>query len=245
MFKVAICDDDKNYRKIVKETVSRYSSNISNISNIRDIAFYEYSSGEELLADTYQMHSLLFLDIQMAEMDGNETAKEFRAANKSAVLVFCTNYQKLTTESFKVQPYRYIMKDLGDRMLTEEMPDILNEMMIRSEILYLTVTEDGKVSRIPVDQILYISVAKRGSVIHRYSNTPDRETSCRETVGELYVQLSEMGFAYAHNSYIVNMANIIHISKTVIKKSCGMAEQCFMKKNILVFCLQRTERYLS
>lgn len=210
MFKVAICDDDKNYRRIVKETVRRYSSNIG------EIVFDEYSSGEELLADIYQMHNLLFLDIQMAEMDGNEAAKEFRTANKSAVLVFCTNYQEPTTESFKVQPYRYIMKDFSDRMLTEEMPDILNEMMARSEILYLTIIEDGKVSRIPVDQILYVSMAKRGAVIHKYSNAPDKETSCRETVGELYGQLSEMGFAYAHNSYIVNMANIIHISKTVI-----------------------------
>lgn len=124
MFKIAICDDDKNYRRIVKETVSKYSS------NIEGIAFYEYSSGEELLADTHQIHNLLFLDIQMAKMDGNETAKEFRTANKSAVLVFCTNYQEPTTESFKVQPYRYIMKDLGNRMLTEEMPDILNEMIL-------------------------------------------------------------------------------------------------------------------
>ena len=179
MFKVAICDDDKNYRIIVKEIISRYSN------NAEGIGFYEYSSGEELLADIHQMHNLLFLDIQMAKMDGNEAAKKFRAANKSAVLVFCTNYQNPTTESFKVQPYRYIMKDLRDRMLVEEMPDILNEMMICAEILYLTVTVDGKVSRIPVDQILY-------------------------------GQLSEMGFAYAHNSYIVNMANIIHISKNVI-----------------------------
>ena len=75
MFKIAICDDDKNYRRIVKETVSKYSS------NIEGIAFYEYSSGEELLADTHQIHNLLFLDIQMAKMDGNETAKEFRYVN--------------------------------------------------------------------------------------------------------------------------------------------------------------------
>ena len=193
MFKVAICDDDKNYWKIVKEMVSRYSS------NIEDIAFYEYSSGEELLADAYQMHNLLFLDIQMAKMDGNEVAREFRAVNKSAVLVFCTNYQNPTTESFKVQPYRYIMKDLCDRMLAEEMPDILNEMMIRTETLYLTVTEDGKVCRIPVRQILYISVAKRGSTVHQYCNSADKEISCRETVKELYKQLTGMGFEYAHN----------------------------------------------
>ncbi len=71
MFKVAICDDDKNYRRIVKETIGRYSSSIG------ELVFYEYSSGEELLADIHQMHNLLFLDIQMAEIDGMKRQKSF------------------------------------------------------------------------------------------------------------------------------------------------------------------------
>lgn len=152
----------------------------------------------------------------MPKIDGNQTAKTFRDMNKDAVLVFCTNYQHPTTESFKVQPYRYIMKDLRNRMLMEEMPDIIQEMMIHTEVPYLNITDDGNIYRIPVNQILYISVVKRGSIVHQYSNATDKETSCRETVKELYVQLSDMGFEYAHNSYIVNMANIIHVSKNVI-----------------------------
>lgn len=210
MFKVAICDDDKAYRKIVREMVCEYSGNVENI------AFYEYFSGEELLADAHQMHNLLFLDIQMPKMDGNQTAKAFRDINKDAVLVFCTNYQNPTTESFKVQPYRYIMKDICNKTLTEEMPDIIREMMARTQVPYLNITDDGRIYRIPVNQILYISVAKRGSIVYQYSNMPDKEISCRETVKELYAQLSCMGFEYAHNSYIVNMANIIHVSRNVI-----------------------------
>lgn len=210
MFKVAICDDDKTYRKIVREIVCEYSGNAENI------AFYEYFSGENLLADIHQMHDLLFLDIQMPKMDGNQTAKAFRDMNKDAVLVFCTNYQNPTVESFKVQPYRYIMKDLCNRTLEEEMPGIIREMMARAQVSYLNITDDGKIYRIPVNQILYISVVKRGSIVHQYSNMPDKEISCRETVKELYAQLSGMGFEYAHNSYIVNMANIIHVSRNVI-----------------------------
>lgn len=210
MFKVAICDDDKLYRKIVRKMVDQYSG------NAEDVIFYEYSSGEELLKDVHQMHDLLFLDIQMPKTDGNETAKVFRNINKEAVLVFCTNYQNPTTESFKVYPYRYIIKDINDRMLEEEMPDIIHEMIIHTKVQYLDITEDGNIYRIPINQILYISVVKRGSVIHQYSETADKEINCRESVKEIYIRLSEMGFEYAHNSYIVNLANIIHVRKNIL-----------------------------
>ncbi len=210
MFKVAICDDDKLYRKTVKKMVNKYSGNAGNI------IFYEYSSGEELLKDVHQMHNLLFLDIQMPKTDGNETAKAFRNINKEAVLVFCTNYQNPTTESFKVYPYRYIMKDINDRMLAEEMSDIMHEMIIHTKMQYLDITEDGNIYRVPINQILYISVVKRGSIIHQYSETADKEINCRESVKEIYNRLSEMGFEYAHNSYIVNLANIIHVRKNIL-----------------------------
>lgn len=210
MFKIAICDDDINYRTRVKNLIVKITDFCP------DIFFYEYSSGEELIKDVNQMHNLLFLDIQMGEMDGNETAKVFRKLNRDAILIFCTNFQNPTPESFKVQPYRYIMKDLQDQMLKEEMPDIIREMERKTEIRYLNVTEDGNLSRIPVKQILYVSVVKRGALIHQYSENGTKEICCRETVKEIYDRLLYEGFEYAHNSYIVNMANIIHVSKNVI-----------------------------
>ncbi|HJA41374.1 MAG TPA: LytTR family DNA-binding domain-containing protein [Firmicutes bacterium] len=210
MFKVAICDDDVSYRKSIRNLIA------ANDTLCRDVLFYEYSSGEELLADIGQMHNLLFLDIQMPGIDGNETAKAFRNVNKEAVLVFCTNYQDPTPESFKVQPYRYIMKDLYNQMAKEEMSDIIQEMIGRKNVQYLNITEDGQVYRIPINQILYISVIKRGSAICYYPGKESEKLFCRQTVKELYFRLSGEGFEYAHNSYIVNMANIIRVTKNVI-----------------------------
>lgn len=210
MYKIAICDDDANYRLLVKEIISDNGL----LSDM--IFFYEYSSGEELLNDVQQMHNLLFLDISMSGMDGNETAKEFRNVNKEAILIFCTNYQQPTMESFKVQPFRYIMKDLYNKVLHEEMPDIIHEVLQRAVIQYLNITDDGKINRIPIKEILYISVVKRGSIVHQYCERGEKEVYCRETVKELYERLSETGFVYAHNSYIVNMANIIHVRKNIL-----------------------------
>ena len=44
MYKIAICDDDKRYRKTIREIIEHKNSLPEN-----EIRFYEYESGNELL----------------------------------------------------------------------------------------------------------------------------------------------------------------------------------------------------
>lgn len=210
MFKIAICDDDRSYIETIKEIITQHEE------MKEEVVFYEYLSGEELADYCWQQHELIFLDIQMPGMDGNETARLIRAGNKEAVLVFCTNYPNPTPESFKVQPFRYVIKDKQNKILKNDMADILVEMKRKVNLKYLNITGDGKVFRIPLKSILYISVIKRGTLIHLFQNDEISKIYCRESLKDLYPRLQMDGFEYAHNSYIVNMTNIIHMNKSVI-----------------------------
>ena len=51
MYKIAICDDDKKYRKIVREIVANEKGLLEN-----EIRFYEYESGNELLKHMDAFH---------------------------------------------------------------------------------------------------------------------------------------------------------------------------------------------
>lgn len=82
MYKIAICDDDKRYRKTIREIVEHENSLPEN-----EIRFYEYESGNELLKHTDILHELVFIDIRMPGLDGNQTALKLRNYNKDAVLI--------------------------------------------------------------------------------------------------------------------------------------------------------------
>ena len=56
------------------------------------------------MEDILSEHDILFLDIQMEGMDGQETAFAFRSQNRNAVLVFVTGVAVPTPEMFKVYP---------------------------------------------------------------------------------------------------------------------------------------------
>lgn len=213
MYKIAICDDDRCYRRKLTEILKQHCDK----ENGPVLDYYEYSNGEDLLKAMDKLqHDVVFLDVQMPGFDGNETARLLRERNKEAIVVFCTNYYSLTPETIKVRPFRYILKDLDDKTLRSEMPHILSEMLKQARHRYITVSGQDFVRRIPVNEILYISKAKHGAVITIYEGTESTVMKCKETVGELYGDLQKEGFEYAHNSYIVNLANVISRDKQII-----------------------------
>ena len=94
MYKIAICDDDKRYRKTIREIIEHENSLPEN-----EIRFYEYESGNELLKHTDILHELVFIDIRMPGLDGNQTALKLRNYNKDAVLIFYSSYFEPTVDS--------------------------------------------------------------------------------------------------------------------------------------------------
>lgn len=157
MYKIAICDDDKRYRKTIREIIEHENSLPEN-----EIRFYEYESGNELLKHTDILHELVFIDIRMPGLDGNQTALKLRNYNKDAVLIFYSSYFEPTVDSINFgQPFRYIMKDLHDTSLRREIAAIMTEVKRRFLNDYaVTVTSAGKIIRIHVENILYVSRAK-------------------------------------------------------------------------------------
>ena len=213
MFKIAICDDERLYRTLLKnEILSLYTGQDT-------LYFYEYESGDQLLNSDMEEVDLLFLDIQMPGIDGNAASYEFRKVNQKAILIFCTNYHVPTVENIKAQPFRYIVKDLQNKMLKEELPDILDKLMKDHQDEKLTVTIDGNVFRIPMAEIIYLIVDDRKTKIVYDHQKQVRYIWCREKLKELYPLLDHSEFEYAHNSYIVHLSQIMRIEKKVLTMS--------------------------
>lgn len=227
MYKIAICDDCDTDIKIIRGIIEHHKA------CPKDIALYEYHSGKTLLQDLEQDHNLIFLDMQMGEIDGYHTARELRKVNEKAILVFCTGVVVPTTEVFKVQPFRYLMKNFSKKQWEEEIEDILKEMIRKKEVKYFIATSDGSATKLKIDDILYISVEKRGSClwIKDEKEKISEAIKCNKRINDIYDELKEYGFEYAHNSYIVNL--------NAIKKICG--EELVLEGNIAL-TISRSKR---
>lgn len=196
MFHIGICDDDPAFIEYIKRLFGEAC---------KEIEFYEYLSGEELVADmqTRAAYDLLLLDVFMPGMDGNETARNFRKQFPDTLLVFCSGVCMPTVESFETTPYRYWLKEYTEEKMRREVQAVLDRLRKNKVIPCIMGKNKNEIVRLPLDRILYIAIARKGSVIY-CRNSEEKYTSSQK-IGELYELLKDFGFAYAHNSYIVNL----------------------------------------
>lgn len=197
MYYIGICDDDSKCIKYIERLFSEMQ---------REIEFFEYLSEEELIHDMQvrEVYDLLILDIRM---NGNEAAKEFRKQFPDTLLVFYSNVCMPTVEIFETTPYRYWLKTYTEERMKQEIEGVLCKMKKNKVPPYVMGKRADQIVKLSPEQILYIAIAKRGTVLY-YGESKEKYTSSKR-LAEFYEQLKEFGFAYAHNSYIVNLRYVM------------------------------------
>ncbi len=239
IYYIAICDDDDTYIQYIKDlflTVKKKEE---------QFLFYEYLSGEELIADLEDKEQcdLLFLDIQLHKMDGNATAKKFRDKFPDSLLIFCSGIYLPTPESFESSPFRYLLKSYTAERMKIELEQICLKMRKIKPTPILFGKRNHKNFRIPLAHIQYIEIAKRGSIIHTFESGEKLTYSSSMKVADFYKKLCDFGFVYAHNSYIVHLNSISIVTLTDLELICG--EKLTISRSHSVEFRKKFAAYLS
>ena len=212
MLKIAICDDSKSYIRYIKNLITQTETGNMEIS--------EYTSGKQLLQNLSQMHDVIILDIQLGDSNGNQVAAKIRNVNKKAVLVLCSGVVQPTPVAFVVDAYRYLIKSDSEIRTKRALQEIFAEAKRRFACdCLLAGTGDSQV-RIKIDDIMYISKMKYGSEIHVNTETAGlagRKLTSKSHLSDLYENLKNYGFEYAHSSYIVNFRWVYEMRKDDIR----------------------------
>ena len=108
MLYIAICDDDRYMLESLKKLVKDFF-----VQNNLDLKIRLFTSGEELLRYEDRI-DILFLDIQMKNMNGMETAKRLRQLDFRGFLIFITVLKELVFQAFEVQAFDYLLKPVQE-----------------------------------------------------------------------------------------------------------------------------------
>lgn len=203
MYKIAICDDDKDYIKELKDII--LESNEKKLV----IEFYEFDSGEKLLHSKFDDMDVIFLDIQMQGMNGNETAVRLNQRGYQGVLVQCSGIFMPTPETIKISPYRYLLKQDTRETTVSEVKEILSHMVDRNLCYEIEGSYLREKMKFRVADIVYITHHSKGSVLHlrkeKAHQYQDGKIIVPYSFEELLELLEAADFSGPHNSYMVNL----------------------------------------
>lgn len=210
--KIAVCDDDKRDIARIKKLVKAYDADNNIVLSIS-----EYESGSELLKaiSNGENVDIIFLDINMDDMDGLSVAKRIREINDDVPIILVTAFINYALDGYKVKASRFLIKDDLDKTFDECMDDICKDIRKKSKTIAFNCVE-GEM-RLKASDIILIETSGHKNLIKLKNET----YQIYEKLDGLEEMLKGYGFLRTHNSFLVNMAHIRGINSYVLTLDDG------------------------
>lgn len=204
MLKIVIVDDEKDalealewkINKCITEEVSitKCSSPIIAVDLVRELKPH-----------------LVFLDIQMPEMDGFSFVEKFN--DRSFEVIFTTAYDEYGIKAVKAKALDYLLKPIDIDELTLAMiklKKVLKNKTFNEVPAKINIQADGKVYLIPKEDVLYLKSDKSYTTINL---TNGKNIIATKTLKEIQKKFTCPEFVRVHNSYVVNLNYVIEYNK--------------------------------
>ncbi len=207
MLKILIIDDEKDALEVLEWKLNKYVK--------EEISITKCSSpliGIELLKEIEP--DILFLDIQMPEMDGFSFIEKF--PDRDFKVIFTTAYDEYGIKAVKAKAFDYLLKPIDVDELNLAIKKILNEekqVTIPANLSpKINISADGKVYLIDKETVLYLKSDKSYTTI---SLTSGKKIIATKTLKEIHKKFPCPEFVRVHNSYVVNLNHATEYNKGV------------------------------
>ena len=197
MIKIAICDDDKEFASFLERHLGEFSLKF-NIQIEVDI-FYDGSTLIDFV-NRDNIYDIIFMDIEMKEMNGVEAAIHLRECDKKVLLIYVTSYESFAKEVFEVNAFRFLTKPIDLFKLEKYFISACKE--IRGKPNYFQFHYKKVPYRVRIDNIMYFQSDLRLT----YIVTLNEIHKCYVKLNQVEKSLYDKGIIFyrTHQSFLVN-----------------------------------------
>ncbi len=198
--RIAICDDEAPCRQQAVQAINACTKSLDILTDL-------FENGNTLLQSFQKNpYDLVFLDIEMPEIDGISLARKLRDLSRDVPIVFLTSHIEYALEGYEVNALRYLTKPIQAEKLQELLGYVMDRMQAQRTLWLKT---DMGEERVLLKEILYLEAQNQNIVIR----TTDREYTVRYNLGEYEKELSQDGFFRIHRGYLVSLRHVKSLGK--------------------------------
>lgn len=200
---IVVCDDSETDLQYITGMVNDWA-----MQGRIPVSVRTFTSAESFLFHYSENndYDILLLDVEMGKLNGIDLAKQLRARNSRAQIVFITGYPDFIAEGYEVSALHYLMKPVS----SEKLAEVLNRAsdLSQKERPYLLVSSERETIRIFFDDIYYAESQGHYMLIY----TQQMQYRVRMTVWGLLEKLDE-GFYRCSRSFVVSLRHVCRITK--------------------------------
>lgn len=211
---IAICDDEVTFLQTAEELIKKCGT------GKHEVAFFH--SGEELAA-VYEAgkanFDLLFLDIEMKQLDGLAAAEYIRRHDEQVMIVFLTAHGELVSSGYDVEAIGFLTKPLDEQKFRRTFERCQKHYQKRHKaIAFKIFDENGKclIKHLATQDIVYLYMVNKKE-IGRFVNIYLLDGSCYRLakgirLSEVEGELKAYDFCRCEQGVLVNLAYVQDIA---------------------------------
>lgn len=211
MITVAVCEDDAVYRREVGRMIQDVGK-----EQAYNLRVKEYADAPSLLTaiDGAKGIDILFLDIELGNANGIETAKALRSRYPGLILIYLTSYKDYVYDALKTEPIDYLIKPVDE---TEFKKCLIKAVGKICDLDFIRVRVDTGYCHVRIDEILYISSI--GKYIYITAGDKEYKVLAKLNDYENILEKYEI-FIRIHKSHLVNFNYVLRYEhKKVIMRN--------------------------
>lgn len=199
---IAICDDNREFRSFLEDSLRNYFDEKSVSLNI-----FQFESGEELLKNEL-LFDLVFLDVEMKDINGIETGKILKKRNPHNIIFVITSYNGYLDDAFKINAFRFLSKPLDVTRLYKALDDAND--LLKNDIVVFNDMNTGEDVRVHTNDIILLEIDGRRTKVVAVNGT----YLSKDKITDWKLRLNGISFVSPHSSYIVNLDYSIRHTRT-------------------------------
>ena len=198
MWKILICDDDAVFLELLKKSVIKAAGD-----RIREIrTFVEKEQIEFYAAEHPNEAYIVFLDVEMGENNGVDSAKRILNIQPNSQIIFVSAHDKYYLDVYEVDHIFFLKKPLEAEQLRKALKRAADKLEGVKGDGFVVVNKKGA-QKLSFNEILFFEKEKRKIHVH---TTKDVITFYGK-FDDIEPQLDDR-FIRCHNSYIVNISKV-------------------------------------
>ena len=206
MLQIAIVEDSPAEREKIRECLDY-------VTETEKISFHiqEFSTGASFLFNANDGWDIVFMDIDMPEMNGMETARALRRMDPAVILVFVTNMPQYAVLGYEVSALDFVLKPINKYSFALKLKRAVARTIKRQDE-YIPIKAEREIVNIRIASIQYVDMEDRHVVYHTTEgNYPEPIT-----LKQACAKIDRDYFVYCNRSFLVNLRYVSGVNKELV-----------------------------